>query len=124
MGFLLALTSGLKMGYLPATAIAVEIAILHNFFWHQRWTWANRIRSCNSGFSHRFLGFHLANGALSIAGNIVLMRFFVEEFGMKYLVANALAIALCSVFNFLAGDRLVFRASGIICKQRSHNHDS
>jgi putative flippase GtrA len=23
----------------PATALAVELAILHNFVWHERWTW-------------------------------------------------------------------------------------
>ena len=28
--------------YLAATAIAVEAAILHNFLWHERWTWADR----------------------------------------------------------------------------------
>src|SRR5437870_891334 len=28
--------------YLLATALAVEAAILHNFAWHMRWTWADR----------------------------------------------------------------------------------
>ncbi len=31
-----------KMHYLPATALAVEVAILHNFLWHVRWTWPDR----------------------------------------------------------------------------------
>jgi putative flippase GtrA len=124
MGILLTLTSGLKMGYLPATGIAVEVAVLHNFFWHERWTWAHRTWSRESSLFHRLLGFHLTNGALSIAGNLILTRFLVEELGLKYLCANALAISLCSILNFLASDRLVFRASGIFSKQRRHNHDS
>jgi putative flippase GtrA len=121
---LLALTSGLKMAYLPATGIAVEVAVLHNFFWHERWTWSHRTWNRESSLFHRFLGFHLTNGALSIAGNLILTRYFVEELGMKYLGANALAISLCSILNFLASDRLVFRASGICSKQRGNNHDS
>jgi putative flippase GtrA len=28
--------------YLAATALAVEAAVLHNFLWHQRWTWRDR----------------------------------------------------------------------------------
>ena len=28
--------------YLVATAIAVEIALLHNYVWHKHWTWAGR----------------------------------------------------------------------------------
>jgi putative flippase GtrA len=124
LGTLLALMSGLKLSYLPATGIAVEAAVLHNFFWHERWTWSDRTGSSESSFMHRFLGFHLTNGALSIAGNLILMRFFIEELGLKYLCANALAIAMCAILNFLASDRLVFRTSGIRSKKRSHNHDS
>src|SRR5262249_56554893 len=30
------------MKYQPATAIAVESSVLFNFFWHRRWTWADR----------------------------------------------------------------------------------
>ena len=124
MGILLALVSGFKVRYLPATGIAVEAAVLHNFFWHEHWTWSDRTKSAESSFIHRFWGFHLTNGALSIAGNLILMRFFVEDLGLKYLAANALAIALCAILNFVASDRLVFRASGILPTKRSHNHDS
>jgi putative flippase GtrA len=39
--FVLALLkSGLGMNYLLATTIAVEIAVIHNFIWHERWTWS------------------------------------------------------------------------------------
>jgi putative flippase GtrA len=32
------LKSGLELNYLLATAVAVEVAVLHNFFWHERFT--------------------------------------------------------------------------------------
>src|SRR5678815_3935739 len=28
--------------YLLATLLAVETSVIHNFFWHWRWTWADR----------------------------------------------------------------------------------
>jgi putative flippase GtrA len=112
MGTLLTLTSGLKLGYLSATGLAVEAAVLHNFFWHERWTWADRIESRGGCFIRRFLGFHLTNGALSMIGNLILMRFFVEKLGLKYICANAIAISLCAMLNYVASDRLVFHATG------------
>ena len=42
LGILTLLRSGLGVNYLLATAIAVEATVLHNFFWHERFTWADR----------------------------------------------------------------------------------
>jgi len=95
--------------YLPATALAVETALLHNFFWHEKWTWADRASASRKGWFRRLVYFHLANGLVSIVGNVLLMRFFVGTLEMHYLPANMIAIAMCAVLNFLAGDRLVFR---------------
>ena len=39
---LLALLLRAGLHYLAATAIAVELTILHNFWWHERWTWRDR----------------------------------------------------------------------------------
>lgn len=36
LAVLLVLNSGFHMSYLPATAFAVEMAVLHNFLWHER----------------------------------------------------------------------------------------
>ena len=108
IGTLFLLTSRTGLGYLLSTGLAVEAAVLHNFVWHERWTWADRKRS---GLLRRLFYFHCANGALSIAGNLILMRLFVGRLGMNFMAANILAIGICSILNFLAGDRLVFRNS-------------
>ena len=103
------LKSGLHLDYLPATALAVEAAILHNFFWHERWTWADRTRSLAAGRRGRLIRFHLTTGALSIAGNLVFMQALAGWMHVPYLPANGIAIALCSALNYLAADRVVFR---------------
>jgi putative flippase GtrA len=105
---LILLTGWLSLNYMLGTAFAVETAVLHNFAWHERWTWADRARGGRFGCLGRLLRFHLANGLLSIVGNLLLMRLFAGEFGMNYAVANACAIAICSLLNFFAGDRFVF----------------
>jgi putative flippase GtrA len=39
LGMLALLVSGLHLGKLTATALAVETAVLHNFVWHELYTW-------------------------------------------------------------------------------------
>jgi putative flippase GtrA len=109
MTFLFVLTSRLGLGYLLATGIAVEAALLHNFVWHERWTWADRAENFCSSVSRRLLWFHITNGALSMASNLLLTHLFVERLGLHYLVANGFAIAACSIANFVAGNCLVFK---------------
>jgi len=98
-----------RMNYLPATALAVELAVLHNFVWHERFTWKDR-----PGGGHerlmRLLRFHLGNGAFSILANLALMWLLVSRLHMTHLVlANAIAVAICSVLNFAIGEWFAFR---------------
>ena len=109
LGALEALTAGLHLNYLAATALAVEAAVLHNFVWHERYTWADRPRLGRA--VSRLLQFNLTTGTISILGNLALMRLFTGEGHVPPLLANLLAIAACSLANFLVSDRVVFRAS-------------
>jgi len=99
-----ALTGVLHLNYLAATALAVEAAVIHNYLWHERFTWADR----SAGGSARFLKFNLTTGVLSIAGNVAIMRLLAGFWKMNYLVANAITIAACSIANFVVSDRVVF----------------
>ena len=104
---LLKRTTGLSTSW--ATALAVESAILHNFVWHERWTWSDRVGPHREGMVKRLVRFHLANGALSLGGNLILMRLLVGAWSMNYAVANGVSITICSFLNFLASDRFVFQ---------------
>jgi putative flippase GtrA len=95
--------------YLAATALAVETAVLHNFVWHERFTWKDRSRGGWRATVLRLLRFHAGNGAISIAGNLALMRLFAGALGMPVLIANGLAIAICSVANFAVSEWFVFQ---------------
>ena len=161
-GVLFLLKSVWHVHYLVATVIAVEMAVLHNFVWHERFTWADRTMPARSvqetsgakapyslsaliaalkrcatqkplrsrirplfrsrifrlvrskihpvfrSSVRRLFRFNLANGAVSILGNVSLMKVMVGEGHMNYLVANGIAIAACSVANFVVSDAWVF----------------
>ena len=100
----LAMLTAFGFQYLWATGLAVEAAVLHNFMWHQRFTWSDR----RGQTGIQLVRFHLSNGAISIFGSLVLMRFLVGQFGVGLLVANLLTIGTCALGNFLASERWVF----------------
>ena len=101
--------SVLRINYLIATAAAVEIAVLHNFVWHEQFTWKDRSGGPIRLMLLRMLRFHIGNGLISIVGNLLLMKLLVGGFGWNYIVANIVTIGICSVANFLAAELFVFR---------------
>jgi putative flippase GtrA len=110
LAVLATLVSGAGMNYLLATALAVEAAVLHNFIWHEFYTWRDRTVRNHRGALGRLARFNLTTGALSIGGNVVIMRVLVGTLHMKYLLANVVTIAACSLANFAASHWFVFRS--------------
>jgi len=102
---LLDLALRVGLAYLPATALAVEATLLHNYAWHRRWTWRDRPHAS-------LLRFHFTVGVLSLAGNLLIMRLLVGTLGLNPVLANLMAITLCAIGNFLLADRTVFLGPG------------
>ena len=109
MGVFALLFSAFHLNYMLATALSVETAVLHNFAWHERYTWKHLPRGAARDVALRLVRFHAGNGAISILGNLALMRLFVGSLHIHHYVASGLAIALCSLLNFAASEWFVFR---------------
>jgi putative flippase GtrA len=102
-------TRVLLCNYWIATGLAVETAVLHNFLWHQRFTWVDREPSNWRESVLGVLRFNLTNGLVSILGNLILMRALVGGLHLRILMANLLSIACCSAANFFLSEKYVFR---------------
>ena len=103
LGVLAALNRLVPGHYLLATAAAIELTLLFNFALHLRFTWGDR---GGSGWGQMWR-FHLANGVVSMVGNLMLMRVLVGA-GVPVLAANAVAVGCCSVVNFVLADVWAF----------------
>jgi putative flippase GtrA len=108
LAVLAALKSRLQLDYLLATALSVEAAVIHNYVWHERFTWGDRTHGSSWA---RFAKFNLTTGLFSILGNVLVMRALVGGAHLNYFVANVFTIATCSIVNFLVSDRFVFEES-------------
>ena len=108
LGVLALLRGGLGWTIRWATLVAVEAAVLHNFIWHERWTWKHRSLEMR-GFPWRLLRFNISNGLISILGNLALMELLAVRLHLNYMLSNLLAIGACSLLNFFVSDKLVFK---------------
>ena len=87
-----------------STALAVEITVLHNFAWHQRFTWKDRERSS----LRSLLRFHIGNGAVSLLGNIFINSILIDHLLVAPWLAGVISIASCSIVNFAIADSWAF----------------
>jgi len=90
---------------IAATVLAVEVAVLHNFVWHESWTWRGLPAS---GRLRRLGRFHLANGLVSIVSNAIFTWIFKQVIGVPLVAANLAAIVLTALLNFIMAAAYVF----------------
>ena len=91
---LLLLVQGAHLPLVPASALAAELGIVHNFAWNDRWTFERTRLSWS-----RFARFNLVSlaGLLLTTGTVWVL---VEQLGVYYLAANLLGITLATAWNF------------------------
>lgn len=106
-----ALTQIAGLHYLVATAIAVELAIVCNFVWHERWTWRDRPAVSSPERWARLLRFNALTAVTSIAGSVALTAVFVEGAALSPIAANIASVIALGLVNFAGANTLVFRGA-------------
>jgi putative flippase GtrA len=105
------LVSYTSMHYLVATILAVEVAILINFAWHERWTWRDRPAMNERERWVRLARFNAMTGLTSIAGSVMVTLMLVELLSLSPIVANIISVIALGGLNFAGANTLVFRAA-------------
>ncbi len=111
---LAALTSLTGMHYLVATALAVELAIVCNFVWHEHWTWRDRPAASLRDRWTRLLRFNALTAVTSMAGSVALTAVFVESANLSPIAANIASVLALGLVTFAGADTLVFRAAAVV----------
>jgi putative flippase GtrA len=103
------LTRIFHIHYMIATLLAVQCAIIHNFFWHQRWTWKENATQNKMDALRRFVKFNTSSGTVSLVGNVGVTAALVQAVHLPLMICNLLAIGACNIANFLFAHNLVFQ---------------
>lgn len=111
--YLLSDPSMLGFGLTRSKAAAAELALVNNFLWNDAWTFRD-LSQTQRGLSHklrRLVKFNLICG-FGILLNIGLLNVMFNWLHMNRYVANAIAIALVTGWNFWLNTKLNWRDSG------------
>ena len=107
LGLLLLLSTTAGLPRSLAWLLVVEAAVLHNFIWHQSFTWRDRREAGARAWLRRATTFHLSvAGTVAINGTLFGL---LSIAGTPLILAGAAGIAGAAGFNFIAGDLWVFR---------------
>ena len=94
-------SAGLHIDYRIASLIAIECAIINNFFWNLRWTFKERTAQKHTPLLLVFLKFNLSSGLVALTVNWTLLILGAELLHLPVLLANLIGIALGTAANFL-----------------------
>ncbi|MFN5513585.1 MAG: GtrA family protein, partial [Cyanobacteriota bacterium] len=112
--FILSDPQMLGWGLTRSKLLAAELAIVHNFLWNDFWTFGDvaRRQPGNRRRLKRLVKFNLICGA-GLVLNVLLLNFFFNGLGFNRYLANLLAIALVTVWNFWLNLKLSWRVTEV-----------
>jgi dolichol-phosphate mannosyltransferase len=114
MLFILSDPTMLAWGLTRSKLIGAEVAIVNNFYWNDRWTFGD-VSSRQNRLAQRirrFAKFQIV--CLSgLALNTILLNVQFNLLGINRYIANAVAIAIVTGWNFWLNLKLSWRISGI-----------
>lgn len=82
---------------LIASSIAVEVAIISNFYWHTKWTFRERLP--HRSLPVRFLTFHLTTIGSPII-SLAVVNVGTQVFGITPYISNTIGICLGAFWNW------------------------
>lgn len=104
--------SMLAWGLTRSKIIAAEAAIINNFLWNDAWTFRDLVGPVQGGGRkiRRFLKFN-AICLIGLILNVVLLNIQFNWLGIDRYVANAVAIAVATFWNYQVNKRLGWRTT-------------
>ncbi len=114
MGILYLLHGVLGWGLTRSAILAAEVAIVNNFVWNDRWTFGDLARSQRSlgKVLKRFVKFNLLC-LMGLVLKILLLNLLFNVLGINEYVANLLAIAAVTLWNFWINLKLNWRVTEV-----------
>lgn len=114
MGTLYLLFDVLGLGLTRSAILAAELAIINNFYWNDIWTFSDLAEQQRRWrlTIKRFLKFNIVC-VMGLILKILLLNLFFNGFAMNAYVANLIAIALVTFWNFWINLKLSWRVTQV-----------
>lgn len=104
------LTDIASIYYLLSGIAAVELSLINNFFWNDRWTF--RLHKHANSKLTRLLHYHIISITGAIA-DIALLYILTSWFGIYYLLSNFIAIVCVFFVNYVINSKITWKKASI-----------
>ncbi len=114
MGVLYVLRHSFNLELTRSLIVAAELAIISNFFWNDLWTFGD-VSKRQPGKRQRFkrlLKFNVIC-LMGLIMNVLLVNLLFNYFGMNEYLANLIAIAAVTMWNFWINTKLSWRVTEV-----------
>jgi dolichol-phosphate mannosyltransferase len=108
----------LHVPIIPASLLATEAALIHNFIWLRYWVWGDRSTSGRPPFWRQLAVYNLATGAADLLVSIPLLWLLYKVAGVPYLLANLAGMIVGPFLKFGLNDKLIFKEERNASTQR------
>ena len=110
--YLLSDASTLGWGLTRSKIIAAEVAVLNNFLWNDLWTFRDLAQQQfgRRKLIKRFVKFNLIC-LVGIGLNLIILNFLYNNLHINKYLANLIAIAIVTIWNFLFNLKLSWRVT-------------
>jgi dolichol-phosphate mannosyltransferase len=114
MLYLLSDPTMLAWGLTRSKILASEVAILNNFLWNDRWTFRDlsRHQRGRRRWGKRLLKFNLIC-LMGLILNVLILNVLFNGVGLNRYLANGIAIALVTLWNFWINLKLNWRVTQV-----------
>jgi putative flippase GtrA len=99
----------LHMHLLIAGAVAIELAIIHNFTWHYLQTWKNRVLGTYKDYCTRLFKYNMITAAVDLYLNLGILYLLATHMSLHYMAANLLAMSVGFLVKFILNDHIIFK---------------
>jgi len=99
-----------RIPIIPASLMAIEISIIHNFVWYRYWAWGDRVEAgSRPAFLRQLVLYNAATGLVDLSVNVSILWLLYKVFGVYYLIANIIGMILGPFFKFWINEKLIFK---------------
>ncbi len=112
--YLLSDPSALSLPLTRSKIIAAEFAIINNFLWNDSWTFADIAMQQRQWHQRckRFLKFNIIC-LVGLVLNVLILNLLFNRFGVNRYLANLMAIAVVTIWNFWVNLKLSWRVTQV-----------
>jgi dolichol-phosphate mannosyltransferase len=96
----------LQVPIIPASIMATEVAVIHNFIWLRYWAWGDRH---GGSFFRQLIFYNAATGCVDLLVNIPLLWVFYELASIPYLLANISGMIIGPLVKYGLNDKFIFK---------------